>query len=181
MAPIPVTVAELATVFNLTRGRVYQLERAQILPRRQRGKHDLVGATTAYVGYLQARAEGRGVEGQDVHAERSRLVRAQAKKAELEVAALERDLLPFDEVVQAWQQLVAAFRARTLAIPSKLAGRLAMRESPQIQDELTAAVREALTELSHFDLPSDRPGRGEPAGANGKSRGQRRVRGLPTH
>jgi hypothetical protein len=76
---------------------------------------------------------------------------------------------------------VAAFRARTLAIPSKLAGRLAMRESPQIQDELTAAVREALTELSHFDLPSDRPGRGEPAGANGKSRGQRRVRGLPTH
>ena len=43
--------------------------------------------------------------------ERARLVRARARRAELEADALERSLLPFDEVVQAWQQLVAAFRA----------------------------------------------------------------------
>ena len=44
--------------------------------------------------HLQAADRATAAEGQDVHAERARLVRARARKAELEVAALERDLLP---------------------------------------------------------------------------------------
>lgn len=51
-----------------------------------------------------------GSSGEKADTERARLMRAKAEKAELEIAALERSLLPFDEVVQAWQQLVAAFR-----------------------------------------------------------------------
>ena len=113
--------------------------------------------------------------------ERARLARARARKAELEVASLERSLLPFDEVVEAWQQLVAAFRAKCLALPSKMAPRLVMSETRIIQAALTAAVREALEELSRFDLPRDRPGREPPAGSNGKSRGQRRARATPVH
>ena len=90
--------------------------------------------------------------------ERARLLRARARRAELEVAALQRDLLPSDEVVEAWQQLVAAFRARCLAIPSKLAPQLAVtNERGAVQAVLTAAVREALQELARFDLPRDRP------------------------
>jgi hypothetical protein len=126
--------------------------------------------------HLQAADRATAAEGQNVLAARSRLTRARARRAELEVAALERDLLPFDEVVQAWQQLVAAFRARCLALPAKLAPRLAMSETREIQAALTAAVREALQELSRFDLPRDRPGRPRvepPAGGNGKSRPRR--------
>lgn len=49
-----------------------------------------------------------------------------------------------------------------------------MNERGVIQSVLTAEVREALTELSRYELP-DNP-RGEPpAGANGKSRGPRRA------
>ena len=113
--------------------------------------------------------------------ERARLLLARARRAELEVAALQRDLLPSDEVVEAWQQLVAAFRARCLAIPSKLAPQLAAtNDRGAVQAVLTAAVREALQELSRFDLPRDRPARprGEPpAGSNGKSRPRR----APVH
>jgi len=120
-----------------------------------------------------------GSSGEKADTERARLMRARARRAELEVAALQRDLLPFDEVVHAWEQLVAAFRARCLAIPSKLAPRLAVaNDRGAVQATLTAAVREALEELSRFDLPRDRPARprGEPpAGSNGKSRGQRRA------
>lgn len=122
-----------------------------------------------------------GSSGEKADTERVRLARARARKAELEIATLERSLLPFDQVVQAWQQLVAAFRARCLALPSKLAPRLTvMNARTEIQAALTAAVREALEELARFDLPRDRPGRrGEPpAGPNGKSRGQRRA---PVH
>lgn len=55
-----------------------------------------------------------GSSGEKADTERARLMRA---KAELEIAALERSLLPFDEVVQAWQQLVAAFRAGAWRCP----------------------------------------------------------------
>lgn len=82
------------------------------------------------------------------------------------MASMERRLLPFDGVVASWEQLVAAFRARVLAIPSRMAARLvAMNERGVIQSVLTAEVREALTELSRYELP-DNP-RGEPpASAN---------------
>ena len=125
-----------------------------------------------------------GSNGATADPERARLARARARKAELEIAALERDLLPSDEVVEAWQQLVAAFRARCLAIPSKLTPQLAaMNDRGAVQAVLTAAVREALQELSRFDLPRDRPARprAEPsAGSNGKSR-PRRARAVPVH
>ena len=175
------TAEAIADLLNLTPRWVRQLAKEGVIPKPARGKYNVAGAVQGYVKYLQARADGRGVEGQDVHTERARLTRARARRAELEADALERSLLPFDEVVQAWQQLVAAFRARCLALPSKMAPRLAMiSETREIQNALTAAVREALEELSRFDLPRDRPGRQRsepPAGSNGKSRPRR----APVH
>jgi hypothetical protein len=168
----------IATLLNLTPRWVRQLAKEGVIPKPERGKYDLTGAVQGYVKYLQARADGRGVEGQDVHAARARLVQARARRAEIECDALARSLLPFDEVVTAWQQLVAAFRARCLALPSKMAPRLVMMsETREIQNALTAAVREALEELSRYELPRDRPGREPATGANGK----RRVWAIPVH
>jgi hypothetical protein len=93
-------------------------------------------------------------------------------------------LLPIEEVTAGWQMLIMAFRSRVLAIPSKLAPRLVtMNERAAIQAALAGEIREALTELSEFSLPGDRPARprGEPpAGNNGKSR-PRRAREIPVH
>jgi phage terminase Nu1 subunit (DNA packaging protein) len=194
------TAATLAKLFNLHERRVRGLGQEGIIPRPEHGKYDLIGSVQGYVKYLQGRAEGQRDEQSGLHDERIRLLTAQAERAELEVAALHRSLLPFDEVVAAWEQLVAAFRARCLALPSKLAPRLAViHERNKIQNALTAEIREALQELSRFDLAGrspargaqGRPGRESPAGANGKSvgrskltiepRGQRRARTVPVH
>jgi len=87
-------------------------------------------------------------------------MRAKAEKAELEIAALERCLLRFDEVVQAWQQARRRVPRRCLALPSKLSSRLAViNERKKIQDALTAEIREALQELSRFDLAGSAPAR----------------------
>ena len=188
----------LANLFNLTEQRIHQLAREGVIPR-EKGRYELVSAVQGYIKFLQDRAGGR-IERRGVHSERARLTRAQAEHKELEVAALHRSLLPFDEVVAAWEQLVAAFRAKCLALPSKLAPRLAViHERRKIQDALTAEIREALQELSRFDLAGKpaargaqgRPGREAPAGANGKSvgrpklalkpGGQRRARTVPVH
>jgi hypothetical protein len=137
----------------------------------------LAGVTPSEAAIADA-AAARGVEGSAAH------------KAEIEVAALERSLLRFDEVVAAWEQLVAAFRARCLAMPSKLAPRLAvMHERKTIQAALNVEVRAALQELSRFELSGKPPARraqsrtdrGAPAGSNGKSRGHRRARVIPVH
>lgn len=194
------TAAMLAKLFNLHERRVRQLGQEGIIPRPVHGKYDLIGSVQGYVKYLQERAEGRRNETSGVHDERMRLLTARAEHKELEVAALHQSLLPFDEVVAAWEQLVAAFRARCLALPSKLAPRLAViHERRKIQDALTSEIREALQELARFDLAGrgpargaqGRPGREPPAGANGKSvgrpklavkpGGQRRARTVPVH
>jgi phage terminase Nu1 subunit (DNA packaging protein) len=178
-AAYPATTAEaIAGLLNLTPRWVRQLAKEGVIPKPERGKYDLTGAVQGYVKYLQARADGRGVEGQDAHTERVRLVRARARRAELEADALEGTLLLENDVVFAWQQIISAFRARTLAIPSRLAPQLVMiHDRKTIQAILTQEVRAALQELSGFDLASAAPARdpqgrsdGETAGANGKSR-----------
>jgi phage terminase Nu1 subunit (DNA packaging protein) len=130
-------VDAIAKLLNLTPRRVQQLAREGVIPRAEKGKYDLIRTVRGYVKYLQEQVELRRVEPSGLHEERMRLLTAQAEHKELEVAALRRSLLPFDEVVDAWEQLVAAFRARCLALPSKLAPRLAaIHERKQVQDAL---------------------------------------------
>ena len=156
----PVPVDALATLFNLSPRRIQQLVAEGVLPRPEKGRYDLLRCIRSYVMFLQRRAEGLGVESSGMSDDRIRLV-----------AALYRSLLPRDGVLDAWEQLVAACRARCLQIPGTLSARLAViQDRSEVQAILTAEVRAALTELSQFDLPRDRPGR-----ANGKFRGQRRA------
>lgn len=157
-------VSTIAKLFHLTERRVQQLAKGGVIPRAERGKYELAGCVQGYVKYLQACAYGMGVEPTELHAERTRLLKAQADKMEIEVAKIEGALIPADQVVLAWQQLVAAARAKFLALPSRLAPQLAGNHDIQaIKEAITEAVREALEELSRFRLAdisktSDPPG-----------------------
>jgi len=168
-------VDAIAKLLNISARRIQQLVALGVISRGERGRYDLLRCIRGYVTYLQQEVDR--VESSGMSDERVRLVAAQADHEELKVEALQATLLPRDGVLDAWEQLRAAFSARCLALPSKLAPRLAViHERRKIQDALTAEIREALQELSGFDLP-DSP-RGEPpAGSNGKSR-QRRA---PVH
>lgn len=160
-------VDAIAKLLNLTPRRVQQLVRDEIIPKPEKGQYDLIRCVRGYVKYLQKRAEGR-IEPRELDDERTRLVKAQAEHKELEVAALHRSLLPFDEVVTGWQQLVAAFRSKCLALPSKLAPLVVtMNEIGEIQEHIDSGIREALEDLSRFELA-----RGSPARHSGS--GQRR-------
>ncbi len=191
-------VEAIGKLLNLTPRRIQQLVREGVIPRAERGKYDLIRTIRGYVKYLQERAEGRAVEPTDLHGERTRLLKAQADKTELEVDERKGALIPAERVVEAWQRLVAAFRAKCLALPSKLAPQLAaVNEIPEIQHYIAGGVREALEELSRFELADgvekgdteSRAGGEAPAEADGKRvgkpkpaaqpRGQRRARAVP--
>ena len=145
-------VAVISKFLNLTERRVQQLARDGIIPKAEKGKYDLVRSVQRYVQYLQDRAYGNPDAPRDTHHERARLIKAQADKTELEVAALRNQLIPIETIEHDWMQQVSACRMRLLAIPSKSAFQIAaLKEPTEIERFLKRAIYEALSELAHDD------------------------------
>lgn len=92
--------------------------------------------------------------------QKTRLTRAQADKAELQAARLRSDLVPVEEVQLVWNRMLGAFRARALALPTRVAVQTAaaqpsFEEHRQILDD---AVYEFLAELANYEPSRDIPG-----------------------
>lgn len=88
----------------------------------------------------------------DYYANKARLTKAQADKAEMEAQAMRGILLYSDDVEQVLNAMVGATRARLLAIPTSAAGELIGKTNiAEIQQILTGFVHETLKELSMYD------------------------------
>lgn len=145
-------VAVIARFLNLTERRIQQLARDGIIPKPDKGKYDLVRCVQQYVQYLQERAYGSGDTPHDTHLERARLIKAQADKTELEVAAMREQVVTIEMVEHDWMKHVSACRMRILGIPSKSAFQIAtLKEPAEIENFLKRAIYEALSELTHDD------------------------------
>ena len=145
----------IAKLFNLTERRVQQLAKEGIIPKAERGKYELIGAVQGYVKYLQDRAVGQHEAAPtDLNAEKVRLTKAQADEKELQVKVLRGELLPAELVIEMGAALVAAARAKVLAIHSKCRSRFPSIEQ-DVADEIETLSREALSELGNDGLPAD--------------------------
>jgi phage terminase Nu1 subunit (DNA packaging protein) len=124
----------------------------------------------------------------DYNREKARLTKAQADKAEMEAEELRENLIPADEVAKEWGDICATIRTRLLAIPTKLAHKLAnIRKISEAEELLREAIHQALEEIaSEADQESETEGGSdgeaapepdrEPVGgrkAPAKSRGKR--------
>jgi phage terminase Nu1 subunit (DNA packaging protein) len=147
-----VSLAVIAKLFNLTGRRVQQLVAEGIIPRAEKGKYELVPCVRGYISYLQERAVGKSVEDIDTNKERGRLLKAQADKVDLEVAALRGELVPIDKTQAVWTAYLANCRAKLLAIPHKLAPRVLLaKEVAEVQAIIEGEIHECLTELAGGD------------------------------
>jgi terminase small subunit / prophage DNA-packing protein len=88
----------------------------------------------------------------DIDEARRRKVAAEAALAELDLACRRGELIEAATVEAVWSQMLANFRTRALAVPTRaaplVAGGGTLRE---MQEILRAVVYEALTELSEYD------------------------------
>lgn len=119
----------------------------------------------------------------DYEAERARLTKWQADKAELDVAVMRGELIPSDIVARVWGGMVIAFRSRVMSIPTKSAhsvlGAINVAEAEAV---LKKMVNEALEELADYDpkqygLQDSESGGGASstaAGNDGESVGRRK-------
>jgi len=142
----------IAKLFNLTERRIQQLTKEGVIQQAAQGRYELAPTIQGYIKYLQERAFGRGNTDSDLQKEKILLTRANRQKAELEVQVMRGELHRSEDVRRVMNDMLGAFRARCLAIPTRAAPKLIdQKDIAVIQDILKAEVYEALAELSEYD------------------------------
>ena len=84
--------------------------------------------------------------------ERTRLASAQAEKTELEVEVIKGNLIPADQAQAVVDNMISAFRARLMSLPTKAAPTIVqMAETAEAESALREKAYEALNELSNYE------------------------------
>jgi len=152
-------VGTIARLLNVSERRVQQLAKDGIIPKPSHGKYDLIPCVQAYIKYLQ-NCLNTGHHTIHSQLETARFLRAKADKTEMEVGSLKGTLIPADTIEKIWCAMLAAFRAKMLALPSKATQLIApCKDSHEIREVLTSQVHEALSELAQYEperfIPTD--------------------------
>ena len=98
-----------------------------------------------------------------------RLTLAQARNAELDADQKEGSLISLDDMKALWGNVLAAFRARILSLPSRLTPQIAgLRDPKKIDKIMKDSLHEALNELAEYDPASNTKSK---TGRKGSSKG----------
>lgn len=109
---------ELASMFRLTVQRIIQLTK-EGLPRTARGSYPLRESVVFYVEYLRARIQEN--QSETIIAERLRLVRAKASKAEIEAEKYRDRVLSIDEARSQVMAICQELKENLLGVPGRVA------------------------------------------------------------
>tara|TARA_A200000159_G_scaffold28888_1_gene25530 strand:- start:952 stop:1452 length:501 start_codon:yes stop_codon:yes gene_type:complete len=151
------TQREVAEHLDLSTKRISELIRDGILPSKMgRSPLNLDVCRIAYISYLRKLGGyNKRSGGGDIAEEKTRLTKAQADKAELEVSELEGQLIPAQLVQDTWTNFVANARAKLLALPSKIAHQvIALDKYAEAELLIKENVHDALSELAEDGIPT---------------------------
>ncbi|WP_445506712.1 hypothetical protein [Niallia sp. 03190] len=148
-----VSTSELGEILGLSTRRIQQLANDDAFVKLGRGQFDLKKSIKKYIDYeVEKRTPVIDEEKLDPTAESALWTRERRKKTELEVKIIQGDLHRSKDVERIMNDMLAAFRARILALPNKMAPQLIMLPDIQvIKDKLHQEVIEAMKELSNYD------------------------------
>jgi len=144
-------VATIARLLLLTERRVQQLVKEGVIPKTERNRYELAPAVQGYIRYLQERMAGNPSAPVDFQLEKSRLVKIQADKAQIELDHLNEILVPTEQVAKEWESILIDMKSKLISIPSKAAPLIRDEsDTGTIMDILQALVDEALLELISY-------------------------------
>lgn len=108
-----------------------------------------------YINHLRKAARYTKKDGVgDIAEEKTKLTAAQAKKAELEVAVIEGNLIPADAVKDTWTSYISNARAKLLALPNRIAHQvISVDKYAEAESIIKEQVYEALNELAKDGIP----------------------------
>ncbi|WP_421663626.1 hypothetical protein [Lysinibacillus telephonicus] len=146
-----VTSKEISKIMGVTEARIRQLTKEGAVIRVSHGKYDLAKSFQAYMTYIENKKE----EVLDKTIEEAKWTKARRRKTELQVQVMEGELHRSEDVERVLNTMLGNFRGKLLALPSKMASRVAGKtDLTEIRDILKSGVNEAMTELSEYD-PKD--------------------------
>lgn len=145
----------LASILDVSDRRVRQLAEEGVIDKVKTGTYELVPTIRKYILYLKIKNDNSADEMTNENtymAEKTLHEKAKRQIAELELAQMQGKLHDSRDVEREMTKMLAAFRARILSIPSKLAPRMiAQNEISVIEDALQNEVYSALQELADYD------------------------------
>lgn len=156
MDGVLVAIMPVARMLNMSTRRVRQLVKEGILPEAVNHQYDLVECGRAYLKYLEDKAglanKGKDTLDNELRSEQILHERSKRKRSELIYKEMERQMHRSEDVERIWGDMAMAFKAKVLAMPSKLAPQLQyLDELGEIQTVIRREVETALTELSEYD------------------------------
>ena len=150
----------IAQLLRLAKSSVTRLAIDGVLPVASGGGHGRQAlfrpsaVVAARLAQIEARYVGRG-GGLDPAAERAKKDRAQAALAEQLHKKRSGEVLAVADVLHVWSNIVVAVKSRLLRLPSALTAAVAAASTPvEIEQLLSAEIRDALTELSNWTPPA---------------------------
>lgn len=159
--------------------RVRQLVRKG-MPQDSKGEYDAVRCMYWYLGELRRIVANKETENEDgssasnIRAERKRLLRAQADREELELAALQKQMVTVEEWESYTAELVVSAKARIMAVPSRVAPRVVGETNRVIvQGVIEKELKTALAELAKHGGEDEvkKPPKRKAGAARGKKKG----------
>lgn len=150
-----VSTKVVADILDVTPRRVGQLCEEGILSKVKNGSFQLVPTIRNFIRYLKTKndvASATGYVEEEFNKEHMLLEKAKREKAELEVSLMKGTMHTSEDVEREMTKMLSAFRARILAMPSKLAPRVAITEDvTKIEEYIREEAYNALNELSDYD------------------------------
>ena len=138
------TIKEVAEHLDLSSVRVHDLFNENILIKSGKsGGQDVDDCRVRYIRYLRSLSKGKNTSSGDLNEERTRLTKAQADRAELELQEKENELISTDLIKTIWSDYVANVRSKLLALPSKLGH---LTQSAESYAEAEAIIKESIYE-----------------------------------
>lgn len=162
----------LAELFGVSRQWIANLVRDGVLPPPiVRGKYELAPAISAYIQFLQKRAEdGDDDDGSKYRKAKARLTEAQADAEEIKVKTLKGELVDLKEVEDHFIRVFDTVQKRLQSLPTKLAPAIvSIQAIPEVKTTLEEEINQALNELANYnpeqsaENPKPRSTRGDKA------------------
>jgi phage terminase Nu1 subunit (DNA packaging protein) len=136
---------------GITARQVQNLTKSGVFERTGRGQYNVDDCVAAYIRHLKEQLKG---DSESLTEQRTRLVRAQADQAELDLEVSRGNNLPLDLCKSFWQSILGAVRSKMLSMSSSLKTKF-----PHIENDVIVFIddftRDTLSEVSQTGIPAN--------------------------
>ena len=153
---VTVTSTVLANLFGMTPRRIRQLENEGVIKKVARGKYSLQENIKSYITFIKASVNLKENNTEETKInydeEHALLEKRKREKIELELASMRGTMHFSEDVERVMNDMLSNFRAKILALPSRVAPRLIGIDTiADIQEILQIEILEVLQELSEYN------------------------------